>query len=75
MLRRHPHGQKNLTAPRRWCPLPRDMKAAIGPLLLAIGCRFRFFDKADDQLLRLDLNARDPGVYEASVVNRLGRQM
>lgn len=27
----------------------------------------------DDQLLQLNLNARDPGINEASVVNRRGR--
>jgi hypothetical protein len=36
------------------------MKGAIGFGLLAIACLFRFFGKADNQLLRLNLNARDP---------------
>jgi hypothetical protein len=44
MLRRPPLGQKNLTAPRRWCPLPGDMKDAIGSLC-AIDCPFWFFRK------------------------------
>jgi hypothetical protein len=35
------------------------MKGAIGSDLFATGCRFRFFGKADDQLLRLNFNARD----------------
>ena len=49
------------------------MKDAISSGLLASSCRFRFFGKADDQLLRLHLHARDPGMNEASIVNRLGR--
>ena len=73
MLRRHPLGQKNLTAPRRWCPLPGDMKGANRSGLLAISSRIRFFGKVDDQLLRLNHNARDPRINEDSVANRLGR--
>ena len=73
MLRRHPLGQKNLTTPRRWCFLPGNMDDANGSGLLAIACPFRFFGKVDNQLLRLNLNARDLGINEASVVNRLGR--
>ena len=72
MLRGHALGQKNLTTPRRWHFLPRDMKDAIGMVLLAIACSFRLFDKVDNQLLRLNLDARDLGSNEASVVNRLG---
>jgi hypothetical protein len=36
MLRRHLLGQKNLTALRRLCPLPGNMKGATGSGLLAI---------------------------------------
>ena len=53
--------------------MPGDLKDAVGSGLLAIGCRFRFSGELDDQLLRLDLDARDMGVDEAAVVNRLGR--
>ena len=49
------------------------MNDAVGSDLLAIACPFRFFGKVDNQLLRLNLNARDPGRNEASVVDRLGR--
>jgi len=73
MLRRYSLGQKNLTTPHRWGPLPGDMNGAIGSGLLAIACLFRFFGKVHNQLLRLNLNARDPGRNEASVVDRLGR--
>jgi hypothetical protein len=41
-------------------------------ILLAIGYRVRFAGEVDDQLLRLNLNACDPGGNEAAVVNRLG---
>ena len=54
-------------------PFAGDMKGAIGSGLLAIGRRFRFFGKAENQLLRLNLNARDPGTNDDAVVNRLGR--
>ena len=68
-----PSGGKNLTASGRWCPSPGDTKSAIGKGLLTIGCCVRFADEADDQLLRLNLNTRDSGGNEASVVNTLGR--
>ena len=48
------------------------MKGAIGSGLLAIARPFRFFGKAKDQLLRLNLDASDAGTNENSVVNRLG---
>jgi hypothetical protein len=48
------------------------MNGAVDSGLLAFACPLRFFGKVDDQLLRLDLNARDLGSNEASVVNRLG---
>jgi hypothetical protein len=72
MLPRHPLGQKNLTTPRRWCLVPGDMKGAISFGLLAISGSFRFLGESDDQLFRVNLNARDPDMNMASVVNRLG---
>jgi len=45
----------------------------MGVGFLAIGCRVRFAGYLDDQLFRLNLNARDPGSNEAAVVNRPGR--
>src|ERR1700688_1387423 len=49
------------------------MKNAIGSGLLAIAYPFWFFGKADDQLLRLNINACDPGINDVSFVNRLGQ--
>ncbi len=51
------------------------MDDAIGSGILAITftCPFGFFGKMDNQLLRLNLNARDPGTNEGSVVDRLRR--
>jgi hypothetical protein len=73
MLRRHPLGQKNLTALRRVCPLPRDTKGAIRPGLLPVGGRIWFAGEVDDQLPWLNLHAGDLRINEASVVNGLRR--
>ena len=45
----------------------------MGVGFLAIGCRLWVAGYLDDQLFRLNLNARDPGSNEAAVVNRPGR--
>ena len=59
--------QKNLTAPRRQCLVPRDTKNHR----LAPPICFARLDKLDNQLLRMDLDARNVDVDEAPVVNRL----
>jgi hypothetical protein len=64
MLRRHSLGQKNLTASGEGGFLPGDTKVVKGVGFLAIGCRVRFAGYLDDQLFRLNLNARDPGSNE-----------
>ena len=68
MLRRHSLGQKNLTASGQWGSLPGDTKDVMGVGFLAIARHVRFAGYLDDQLFRLNLNARNPGSNEAAVV-------
>src|SRR6266481_4702535 len=71
VLRWKPRGQKNLAPPRWRCLAPPDIQdvVAVSPLTVGRLCS----GKVDDQLLRPDLDARDVGLDEATVVNRRRR--
>src|SRR5437016_5179325 len=62
-------GQKDLTAPPRWCLVPRDTEGLSCSVPFAIGLPCT--GELDDQLLGLDLDARDVGADEAPVVDGL----
>jgi hypothetical protein len=70
LLRTDPLGQENFPAPSSRRLPPRDLKSAR---LLATCYRFWCLSKMNDQLVRLNLDARDVSIDKTAVINGLRR--